>query len=133
MEISQTFTFEAAHTLARLVPLVEYEPSMRIHGHSYVATVAVKGKIGDNGMVQFFRLSKNKRSTVDLYYLRKEIADVREKLDHRFLNEVEGLPHQTLEALCVFIFDYIKNEFPVAWVKVERPLSGDACRYDGDA
>jgi 6-pyruvoyltetrahydropterin/6-carboxytetrahydropterin synthase len=131
MEISQTFTFEAAHTLARLVPLVEYEPSMRIHGHSYVATVSVKGEMGADGMLQFFRLPKNKRQRVDLFYLRKEIQDVRAKLDHRFLNEIEDLPHQTLEALCVFIFNHINQYFPVAWVKVERPLSGDACRYDG--
>lgn len=133
MEISQTFTFEAAHTLDRLVPLEEYQPSMRIHGHSYVATVAVKGKMGDTGMVQFFKLQKNKRSTVDLYYLRKEIAELRKKLDHQFLNEIADLPYQTLEGLCVFIYDHMKREFPVAWVKVERPLSGDACRYDGES
>ena len=132
MEISQTFTFEAAHTLLRQVPLVEYEPSMRIHGHSYVATVAIKGKMGVNGMLQFFKLPKNKKETVDLYYLRKEIQNVRQKLDHRFLNEIDELPHQTLEALSIFIFNELKKYFPVAWVKVERPLSGDACVFDGD-
>jgi len=131
MEISQTFMFEAAHTLMRQVPLAEYEPSMRIHGHSYVATVAVRGEMGNDGMLQFFRLPKNKREKVDLFYLRKEIQAVKAKLDHRFLNEIEDLPHQTLEALCVFIFKQINEYFPVAWVKVERPLSGDACVYDG--
>ena len=133
MEISQTFTFEAAHTLHRLIPLKEYQASQRIHGHSYVATIAIKGKIGNDGMLQFFKLSKNKRKTADLYYLRNEISALRERLDHQFLNEVEGLQYQTLEGLCVFIYDHIKKEFPVAWVKVERPLSGDACWYDGDA
>lgn len=133
LELSQKFSFEAAHTLTRLVPLEEYEPSKRIHGHSYVATIAIKGYEGKNGMVAYFKLPKNKEETVDLFYLKKEIAKIKNKLDHRFLNEIDDLPHQTLESLCIFIYNNIKKTFPIAWVKVERPVSGDACIFYGDS
>lgn len=113
-ELSQTFTFDAAHTLTRTVPLAEFEWSRRIHGHTYTACVAVRGIKGADGML------------VDLFYLRQAIETVRGKLDHRFLDEVEGLGAATLENLCTFIFNHLKDQFPVLNVSVAR-ASGDAC------
>lgn len=127
-ELSQDFHFDAAHTLTRVVPLVEFEPSRRIHGHSYTATVTLSGSKGASGMLEFFTLPKNKKQTVDLFYLRKAIESVRDKLDHRFLDEVEGLGAGTLENLCAFIFDDIAKHFPVSSVTVRRVSTGDACR-----
>lgn len=115
LELSQDFTFEAAHTLARSVPLGEYKSSRRIHGHSYTATVTVDGPIGDNAQV------------IDLFFLNKEIAPVRDLLDHHFLDEVEGLGAPTIENLCVFIFERIAERLSVSSVTVRRPSSGDAC------
>ena len=40
---------------------------------------------------------------VDLAYLRREIERLRDRLDHRFLDEVAGLGPATLENLCAFI------------------------------
>ena len=39
-ELSQTFYFEAAHTLRRTV---DVEPSLRIHGHTYIAEITLAG------------------------------------------------------------------------------------------
>jgi 6-pyruvoyltetrahydropterin/6-carboxytetrahydropterin synthase len=128
-ELSQQFNFDAAHTLTRTVPLAEFEPSRRIHGHSYTATVCVIGERGPSGMVEVFSLKKNKRRPIDLFYLRQAIEVVRDELDHRFLDEVEGLGAGTLENLCVFIFERLAKEFQLAWVSVERKSTGDACRY----
>ena len=113
-ELSQRFYFEAAHTLHRDI---ETESSRRIHGHTYEAEVTVRGTPGaESGMV------------VDLGCLRAEIARVREVLDHRFLDELEGLGAATLENLCTFIgrqlFDAVPN---LAAVMVERRASGDRC------
>lgn len=85
-ELSQRFHFDAAHTLRRTT---ETEGSLRIHGHTYEAEVTVAG-VPDtqSGMV------------VDLAELRREIARVREMLDHRLLDEVPGLGPATLENLC---------------------------------
>lgn len=125
-ELSQSFMFEAAHTLTRTVPLAEFEPSRRIHGHTYTARVTVRGTKGADGMLEFFRLPKNKKQSVDLFYLRKSIEKVRGMLDHRFLDEVDGLSAPTMENLCEFILAQLKGEFPIARVEVSR-ASGDAC------
>lgn len=113
-ELSQRFFFEAAHTLHRSV---ETEGSLRIHGHTYHAEVTVCGTPEvASGMI------------VDLAHLRAAIARVREALDHRFLDEVEGLGPATLENLCAFIRRAIEPAFPqLCAVSVERQASGDRC------
>lgn len=125
-ELSQSFSFDAAHTLTRTVPLVEFEPSRRIHGHTYTAKVTLRGTKGADGMMEFFKLPRNKRQSVDLFYLRKLLAEVRDQLDHRFLDEVAGLGAPTMENLCEFIFNQVKVKYPVVRVSVSR-ASGDEC------
>lgn len=117
-ELSQTFTFDAAHTLKRQVSPEEAASSRRIHGHTYTAQVAVRGpRHHDTGMV------------VDLAVLREVIAGVRSQLDHHFLDEVAGLGAPTLENLCVFIFNQVAQQLPqVSAVTVSR-AAGDRCEY----
>jgi 6-pyruvoyltetrahydropterin/6-carboxytetrahydropterin synthase len=113
-ELSQRFYFEAAHTLQRSV---EKETSLRIHGHSYEAEVTLQGPVDPvTGML------------VDLGQLRAAIARVREMLDHRFLDEVDGVGTPTLENLCAFIRRHLEPQMPLLRaVMVERRLSGDRC------
>ena len=126
-DLSQQFTFEAAHTLSRMVPLVEYEPSKRIHGHSYLATITIQGKKGASGMLERFAMRQNKRTAIDLFYVREAIAKVKVKLDHRFLDEIAELGAPTLENLAEFIFNALRADFPVSSVTVCRPSTGDSC------
>lgn len=118
-ELSQRFYFEAAHTLQRRV---EAEGSSRIHGHTYLAEVSVGGMpSADTGML------------IDLALLRREIARVRESLDHRLLDEVPGLGTATLENLCAYIGAQLADAVPgLCAVMVERSASGDRCvmRWD---
>lgn len=113
-ELSQRFFFEAAHTLQRTTDM---EGSLRIHGHTYHAEVTVAGvPNADSGMV------------IDLGYLRTHIARVRDLLDHRFLDEVPSLGPATLERLCAFIRDQLREPLPgLSCVMVERKASGDRC------
>lgn len=113
-ELSQRFYFDATHTLQRDV---EKEGSLRIHGHTYEAEVTVAGTPEPRcGMV------------MDLAYLRREIARVRELLDHRLLDEVPGLGVATLENLCAFIARQLLPTVPtLASVMVQRRSSGDRC------
>ncbi|AKJ26733.1 6-pyruvoyl trahydropterin synthase family protein [Caldimonas brevitalea] len=113
-ELTQRFFFEAAHTLERKV---DAEPSRRIHGHTYFAEVAVRGAPqADTGMV------------MDLGHLRRAIDPVRDALDHRLLDEVEGLTRPTLEGLCSYIASALSDSVPqLAWVRVWREASGDTC------
>ena len=113
-ELSQRFFFEAAHTLNRVI---ETEGSLRIHGHTYEAEVTVAGQPDAvSGML------------VDLGYLRSEIARVRELLDHRLLDEVQGLGSATIENLCAFIRAQLEDSVPgLCAVMIERRASGDRC------
>ncbi len=115
-ELSQRFYFESAHTLRRKV---EAEGSRRIHGHTYHAEVFVRGEVDPaTGML------------VDLAHLRAAINQVRERLDHHFLDEVPGLGIPTLENLCHYIYRELQPQVPALHaVTVERPASGDKCRY----
>lgn len=117
-ELSQTFSFDAAHTLKRQVSPEEAAGSRRIHGHTYTAEVIVAGeRQPESGMV------------VDLAVLRAVIGDVRSQLDHHFLDEVAGLGAPTLENLCVFIYAQVRQHLPqVTAVAVSR-AAGDRCVY----
>jgi 6-pyruvoyltetrahydropterin/6-carboxytetrahydropterin synthase len=113
-ELTQRFHFDAAHTLQRQV---DAEPSRRIHGHTYTAEVTVAGTPDPRtGMV------------VDLAHLRRALESVRDRLDHRLLDDVRGLGPATLENLCSFIARaLLDGGWPLAQVVVRREASGDAC------
>jgi len=114
-EISQTFFFDAAHTLERAI---ETAGSRRIHGHTYRAEVFLGGTPDPRtGMV------------MDLGLVRREVARLRELLDHHLLDEVEGLGPPTLENLCRFIFARLLPALPaLSAVRVWRDAIGDGCR-----
>lgn len=118
-ELTQRFFFEAAHTLRREVDI---EPSRRIHGHTYTSEVTVYGiPDPETGML------------VDLGRLRDAIAVVRSELDHRFLDEIHGLGHPTLENLCAYIWRGLSSpQWQLDSVVVRREASGDACRLCED-
>jgi 6-pyruvoyltetrahydropterin/6-carboxytetrahydropterin synthase len=117
-ELSKTFRFEAAHTLERAV---DAEPSRRVHGHSYRAEVTIRG-VADpkTGMV------------IDLGLFERAIADARDGLDHRLLDEVFDLGPATMENLSAWIW---RRMAPVASglfrVTVYRDSQGEACSYFG--
>ena len=113
-EISQTFFFDAAHTLRRDI---EAEGSRRIHGHTYNAEVTLSGQIDPaTGMV------------LDLGLVRQAIDRLRPQLDHHFLDEVPGLGPATLENLAAFIWRFIAQELPtLVQVRVWRQGVGDSC------
>ena len=114
-EISQTFFFDAAHTLNRLI---ETASSKRIHGHTYNAEVFLTG-VPDpaTGMV------------IDLGLVQREVALLREQLDHHLLDEVPDLGPPTMENLCQFIFSRLLPALPaLTSVRVWRVSIGDGCR-----
>jgi 6-pyruvoyltetrahydropterin/6-carboxytetrahydropterin synthase len=117
-ELSKQFRFDAAHTLERSI---DTDPSRRIHGHSYRAEVTVKGKADpSSGMV------------VDLGLFERLLAEAREGLDHRLLDEVPDLGPATLENLSLWIWKRLIDRCPqLQKVTVFRDSEGDACSYFG--
>lgn len=115
-ELSQRFYFEAAHTLRRAESTGEVDSSRRVHGHTYQAEITLLGQPDERGMV------------MDLGLVRAEIAALRDRLDHRFLDEIEGLGPATLENLCAFIARHLAARLPqLGRVSVWREASGDRC------
>ncbi len=115
IEISQTFSFDAAHHLGAGAP-----ENRRLHGHSFYVEVTLRGE--PDPATGFLR---------DFGEVDAALKAVRGLLDHRLLNEVEGLTNPTLENLAQFIFHAAKGQLPeVARVKISRPSYGQSCIYE---
>lgn len=117
-ELTKQFRFDAAHTLERCI---DAEPSRRIHGHSYRATVTVRGTPDPvSGMI------------IDLALFERLLADARDALDHRFLDEVPDIGPATLENLSAWIWRRLEGHCQgLARVAVHRDSEGEYCTYFG--
>jgi 6-pyruvoyltetrahydropterin/6-carboxytetrahydropterin synthase len=118
MRIYKDFLFEAAHFL----PSAEAgTANARIHGHSFRARVVIDGEPGDEtGYVFHFD------------ELAKAMAETQDALDHRLLNDVEGLSTPTLERIAMWIWSRLSNRVPgLAEVHVSRDSCHEGCIYQG--
>ena len=94
MKISQAFRFEAA---LRLPGVPETHRCRRLHGHSYRVEIQMDGPVDPRtGFV------------VDFFDIEEGFADIVDVLDHRCLNDVEGLENPTAENIAVWIWDRLK-------------------------
>ena len=60
------------------------------------------------------------------------ISDARDALDHRLLNEVEGLTLPTLERISIWLWDRLHNRLPgLAEIEVARDSCHEGCVYRG--
>jgi 6-pyruvoyltetrahydropterin/6-carboxytetrahydropterin synthase len=110
MELSRTFQIEAAH---RLPHAPDGHRCRRLHGHSFKITVTVAGEIAQpEGWVFDF-------AEIDAAF-----EPYRERLDHHYLNEVEGLENPTSENLAIWLWRALIDALPgLAAVEV-----GETCR-----
>jgi 6-pyruvoyltetrahydropterin/6-carboxytetrahydropterin synthase len=118
MRIYKEFTFEAAHYLPSAPP---GHPNSRVHGHSFRVRVTLDGEPdADTGLV------------MHLDDVEAALGDVHEALDHRFLNEVEGLSQPTLERITMWLWDRLHNRLPgIAEIEVARDSCREGCIYRG--
>jgi len=115
--IWKSFSLEAAH---RLPNVPEGHKCARLHGHSFQVEVHVDGEPGvDTGWVMDFAA----------------IADawqpVHDALDHRYLNEVDGLANPTSEVLAAWIWDRLSVMLPGLARVVVRETCTTGCTYTG--
>jgi 6-pyruvoyltetrahydropterin/6-carboxytetrahydropterin synthase len=117
-ELTKQFRFDAAHTLQRQI---DTEPSRRIHGHSYRATVTIRGLPDPStGMI------------IDLGLFERALGEARDGLDHRLLDEVPDLGPATLENLSAWIWRRLSARCQgLATVTVHRDSEGECCAYYG--
>jgi|SRR5665213_802339 6-pyruvoyltetrahydropterin/6-carboxytetrahydropterin synthase len=118
IELTQEFGFDAAHYLGEGAP-----ENSRLHGHSFYVEVTLRGE--PDAKTGFLR---------DLGEVKRVLDTIRDGLDHRLLNDVEGLGNPTLENLARYVFAQAKAVLPeVSRVKIRRPSYGQTCVYEKPA
>jgi 6-pyruvoyltetrahydropterin/6-carboxytetrahydropterin synthase len=94
MRISKTFDFDAAHHL----PMVaDGHKCKRMHGHTYRVELICDGPMRQDGMV------------LDYADIALAWEPMHDALDHRCLNDVEGLSNPTTEVLVVWLLERLPS------------------------
>lgn len=118
MEIFKEFTFEAAH---RLPNVPENHKCARLHGHSFKVTIHVEGDVdAQAGWVMDF--GDVKAAFQPLY----------DRLDHYYLNEIEGLENPTSENLARWIWARLQPALPGLSKIVVNETCTSGCVYRGE-
>jgi len=91
----------------------------RLHGHSYQVEVWLRGPRSAFGWV------------VDMGDLERRLIDIRDVLDHRLLNEVEGLGLPTMENIASFVWDRLVEIGNLHRIVVRRHQNGEGCEFYG--
>jgi len=117
LEIFKEVSFEAAHHLPN-VP--EGHKCRRLHGHSYRVAIHVRGEVDpDIGWV------------LDFADIKEAFQPLHEQLDHRYLNEIEGLENPTSENLAIWIWQRLQPKVAGLSKIVVRETCEVGCTYEG--
>src|SRR5262249_8683413 len=87
--IGRTYRFESAHHLP-LVP--DGHKCKNMHGHNYRVDIVMRGALDSRGFVKDF-------AEIDA-----DVLPLIKKIDHRVLNDVEGLENPTAEIIAAWFF-----------------------------
>jgi 6-pyruvoyltetrahydropterin/6-carboxytetrahydropterin synthase len=118
MRVYKEFYFEAAH---RLPSAPADHRNARVHGHSFRARITIDGEPDPaTGVVLHF-------DTIEA-----ALAEARDALDHRFLNDIPGLEEPTLERIAMWLWDRLHNRlFGLAEIQISRDSCHEGCIYAG--
>jgi 6-pyruvoyltetrahydropterin/6-carboxytetrahydropterin synthase len=118
MEIVKEFTFEAAHRLPNVAP---DHKCARLHGHSFRIEVHVDGPVDPHvGWVMDFGIIK------------AAFQPLMDRLDHYYLNEIQGLENPTSENLARWIWRHLRPALPGLCAITVRETCTTACIYRGE-
>lgn len=117
MRLFTDFGFEAAHRLPNVAP---DHKCARLHGHSFRVRVELEGPVGEeSGWV------------VDFADVREACEPVRAALDHRYLNEIEGLENPTSEVLARWIWERLEPRVPLLHAVIVQESCTSGVEYRG--
>ncbi len=118
MEIFKEFTFEAAH---RLPNVPEGHKCARLHGHSFRVRVWVSGEVDARlGWV------------IDFADIKAAVKPLIQRLDHYYLNDIEGLENPTSENVARWIWAKLKPGLAgLSRVDVQETCTA-GCSYRGE-
>lgn len=117
MHVYTEFRFEAAHQLPGVPP---EHMCARLHGHSYFVRVTVSGTVNaETGWV------------MDFGELRAAVEPLRASLDHRCLNDIEGLSNPTSEHLAMWLWQRLQPAIRRLYAIEVQEMLGFGCVYRG--
>ncbi|HJQ12911.1 MAG TPA: 6-carboxytetrahydropterin synthase QueD [Gemmatimonadaceae bacterium] len=117
MEIYKDFTFEAAH---RLPNVPAGHKCGRLHGHSFRVRVYVSGPV-----------EKERGWVVDFADIKAAFRPLETKLDHNYLNEIEGLGNPTSENIAAWIWDRLAPSLTSLSQVIVSETCTTGCIYRG--
>lgn len=119
MQIYKEFDFEAAHHLPRVA---EGHKCARLHGHSFHLRITVQGPVHpDSGWV------------ADFATITEAFEPLWRDLDHRYLNEIEGLENPTSENIARWIWVRLAARLPGLFEVEIRETCNSGCIYRGES
>ena len=117
VSLTKSFSFESAHWLPTFP---EGHKCRRLHGHSFHVEVIVAG-----------RVDETRGYLVDFGDIKRAIDPIEQALDHRLLNDIEGLTNPTAEMLARWIYDRLKPALPLLDRVRVRETCTSAAEYAG--
>lgn len=117
MDIFKVFTIEAAH---RLPNVPAGHKCARLHGHSFRIELHLSGDLDPHtGWV------------MDFADIKAVFKPIYERLDHHYLNDIEGLENPTSERIAVWIWEQLKPQLPLLSEVVVHETCTAGSRYRG--
>ncbi len=117
VRLSKTFHFEAAHDLPTFPSA---HKCRRLHGHSFRFDVIVQGEV-----------DPTQGYLVDYGDIKAAAGPLVARLDHYYLNEVEGLENPTSEVLAKWLWDRLQPRLPMLAGIIVYETCTSRCEYYG--
>jgi 6-pyruvoyltetrahydropterin/6-carboxytetrahydropterin synthase len=117
VRLAKTFTFEAAHFLPSFP---EGHKCRRMHGHSFKVDVIVEGEI-----------PTGQHHLIDYGDIKRIIDPIHDQIDHRCLNEIEGLENPTSERLAQWLWKKFKPQLSMLSEIIVYETCTSRCEYRG--
>ena len=118
MRLERSYRFEAAHFLPK-VPAGH--KCARMHGHSYQIEIAIEGE-----------LDPERDWVMDFAEIDDRVAPLVRELDHRVLNEIDGLANPTSELLAAWLWRKMKPGLAILAEVHVAETTTSRCVYRGE-
>jgi len=113
----KSFDFDCAHHLPCFPPTHKCHG---IHGHTMKVDVVIEGE-----------LPEGRDYLIDFADIKAAVEPIRNQLDHKLLNDVEGLEVPTVERLAAWVWDRLKPELPQLVRLRVYETADNVCEYEG--
>ena len=117
VSLTKTFEIDCAH---HLPCFPEGHKCRNIHGHTMRIDIIIEGE-----------LPPGRDYLVDFGDIKQAIEPIRQQLDHKLLNDIEGLEVPTVENMCVWVWQQLEAKLPhLTAIRIyETPQN--MCEYRG--